>query len=89
MSVENETIEIPSSSPVAHELLATKGQWAVIVGHAFDGGLFIVGPFPSQEKADEWSDEGHDGVSVPILDPEATCVDRCGYPLHQKDAFRS
>ncbi len=40
MSVKNETA---SSSPVAHELLATKGQWAVIVGHAFDGGPFLGG----------------------------------------------
>ena len=62
----------------------------IIVGHAFDGGLFLVGPFPTEEKADEWIDDrGCGGTSIPCLDPNDTIVDRCGFPLHKDDWFRS
>ncbi len=82
-------MSIQSSSPVAHVKLETNGQWMVIVGHTFNGGLFLVGPFSTETKAEEWH-EDHGGISiVPCLDPDSTVVDRCGYPLHEKDAFRS
>ena len=81
---------VESSSPVAHVKLDTNDQWIVIVGHAFSGGLFAVGPFPTAKAANEWDeDKGGDSSIICCLKPETTILDRCGYPLHEKDSFRS
>jgi hypothetical protein len=63
-------------------------QWMVVVGHAFDGGLFLVGPFSTEAEADAWV-EDRSGTVVPCLDPKSTVIDRCGFPLHEKESFRS
>lgn len=86
-----EAYDVTSSSPVAHEPLKSTGQFMVIVGNAFVGGLFAVGPFKSVNDAEEWQDEmgSTDSTLVPCLDQSVTIVDRLGYPLHMKDGFRS
>lgn len=82
---------LKSSSPVADALLATT-DWIVVVGNAFNGGLFAVGPFPTEEKALAWFDENGGSevaAAAPCLDPKKTCLDRLGFPLHLDDAARS
>ena len=81
--------EVQSSSPVAAHPLDGNGQWMVIVGHAFDGGFYVVGPFASEELAEAWSEDNSNGTVTQCLAPERTILDRCGYPLHLQDAARS
>ena len=80
---------VESSSPVAHIPLATLDQWVVVVGHIFNGGLYVVGLFASEAEADEWVEEANCGYVVPLVDAAKTCIDRLGYPLHNDESFRS
>jgi hypothetical protein len=81
--------DIRSSSPVASLPLNGNGQWLVMVGHAYDGGLYAIGPFASEDAADEWCEANGNGMVTECVAPEATILDRLGYPLHLKDAVRS